>query len=213
MRFSVLQIVVAALLTQDVLFGALVILYLFTALGAMSLLFLHSEWSRHHRRMSPAPAPPAAPSRWPLAHQRATFRGAPTGRAPLGREIFVRLLRMGLATLLIAVVVFFAVPRAGRGAWRGMGGIARPTVGFSGRVRLGELGKIIQNPEEVMRSPLRGAQARRPLIRFRRDNLLAAARADRIPPRRVAAAGRGSGECDAADRPNLRLIPKDWSGK
>jgi len=158
-RFSVLQIVVAALLTQEFLFGPLLILYLFTALGAMALLFLHSEWSQQHRRMSPAPAPPAALARWPLAHQQPAFWGAPTGRAPLGREIFVRLLRMGLATLLIAVVVFFAVPRFGRGAWRGFGGMARPTVGFSGRVRLGELGKIIRNPEEVMRVRFEERQA------------------------------------------------------
>ena len=150
-RFSVLQIVVAALLTQEFLFGPLLVLYLFTALGAMTLLFLHSEWTQQHRRMAPAPAPSVARARWPLAHQEPAFWGASSGRAPLGREIVVRLVRMGFATLVIAVVVFFAVPRFGRGAWRGFGGMVRPTVGFSGRVRLGELGKIIRNPEEVMR--------------------------------------------------------------
>ena len=161
-RFSMLQVIVAGLLAQDVLFGAMLILYLFTAIGAMSLLFLHSEWGRHHRRMSFEPAANAAASRWPLAGQQATFAGSSTGRAPLGREFFGRLTKIGLATLLISVVVFIAVPRLGRGAWRGVGGIARSTVGFTDKVRLGELGKVIQNPEEVLRVSFRHGNTHAP---------------------------------------------------
>jgi protein-glutamine gamma-glutamyltransferase len=151
MRFSVLQVVVAALLTQEILFGALLIVYLFTALGAMSLLFVYSEWGRHGSRESTEPAAAVGQGRWPLTHQEATFWSGPTGRAPLGREFFTRLFKIGVATLVVGTVVFIAVPRMGRGAWRGFGGMARSTVGFSGRMRLGELGKIIQDPAEVMR--------------------------------------------------------------
>lgn len=210
-RLSVLQVVVAALLTQDILFGVLLVAYLFTAMGAMALLFLYSEWRRHERQsaagpgrasvlpgsprslsVNPAgawqtrrqasgqdaragasekgfqqakrrdvpPLPenaaelrPAASSspRWPLAHQTAAYWTGATGRVPLGREFFFRLFKIGSIALFVGVVVFAAMPRMGRGAWRGIGGFARATVGFSGGVRLGALGKIIQNPQEVMR--------------------------------------------------------------
>jgi transglutaminase-like putative cysteine protease len=150
MRLSVLQVVVAALLTQEILFGLLLVVYLFTALGAMSLLFLYSEWQRHQSR-EPEEAASSAQGRWPMAHQAAVFWSGPTGRAPLGREFFFRLFKIGMAALMAGVLVFVAVPRIGRGAWRGFGGFARATVGFSGGVRLGALGKIIQDPQEVMR--------------------------------------------------------------
>jgi len=179
-RLSVLQVVVAALLTQDILFGLLLVVYLFTAMGAMALLFLYSEWRRHERQIAAALAlrptaspphrkerlrdavgpaaetgnhPPEAKSapRWPLAHQTATYWTGAVGRVPLGREFFFRLFKIGAVGLVVGVVVFAAMPRMGRGAWRGIGGLARATVGFSGGVRLGSLGKIIQNPQEVMR--------------------------------------------------------------
>jgi len=151
LRFSVLQVVVAALLSQEILFGALLIVYLFMALGAMALLFFYSEWRQYHGRAIPEPATAVTGCRWPLARQEAAFWSGPTGRVPLGREFFARLLKIGAATLLVGMIVFVAVPRMGRGAWRGFGGLARPTVGFSGRVRLGEFGKIALDPEEVMR--------------------------------------------------------------
>jgi len=179
-RLSVLQVVVAALLTQDILFGVLLVAYLFTAMGAMALLFLYGEWRRHERpsvsdstvraappdprrrerpseavslpaqSTGPRLAAPAAP-RWPWAHQTAAYWTGATGRVPLGREFFFRLFKIGTIALFVGAVVFAAMPRMGRGAWRGIGGFARATVGFSGGVRLGALGKIIQNPQEVMR--------------------------------------------------------------
>jgi len=151
LRFSILQVVVAALLSQEILFGVLLIVYLFMALGAMALLFFYSEWRRHHGRAVPEAAPAGTGCRWPLARQQAAFWSSPTGRVPLGREFFARVFKIGAATLLVGVIVFVAVPRMGRGAFRGFGGWARATVGFSGHVRLGELGKVAQNPEEVMR--------------------------------------------------------------
>ncbi len=151
LRFSILQVVVAALLSQEILFGVLLVVYLFTALGAMALLFFYSEWRRHHGRAIPEPAPAVTGCRWPLAGQEAAFWSGPTGRVPLGREFFARLFKIGAATLLAAIIVFVAVPRVGRGAWRGFGGLARATVGFSDHVRLGDIGKVAQNPEEVMR--------------------------------------------------------------
>ncbi len=179
-RLSVLQVVVAALLTQDIFFGLLLVAYLFTAMGAMALLFLYSEWRRHERRSVPdstlLPEPaglrrgerlgggtpfavvPAntlplssALHRWPWAHQMAAYWTGASGRVPLSREFFLRLFKIGAIGLCVGIVVFAAMPRMGRGAWRGIGGAARAAVGFSSSVRLGALGKIIQNPQEVMR--------------------------------------------------------------
>ncbi len=148
-RFSALQVVVAALLVQGFVFGILLIVYLFTALGALALLFLHCERTRHPPAADAAPAPGG--SRWPLARENATFFGTSPGRIGVERELFWRLLRLGLATLVLSVPVFFTVPRLGRGAWPGAGVSLRYTVGFSDKVTLGELGKVIQSPEEVLR--------------------------------------------------------------
>ena len=58
---------------------------------------------------------------------------------------------MGLGTLALTAVAFFVLPRFGQPAWRSMIVPARQMVGYSDEVRLGELGQVIESPEEVMR--------------------------------------------------------------
>ncbi|MFH1265718.1 MAG: DUF3488 and transglutaminase-like domain-containing protein, partial [Planctomycetota bacterium] len=50
-----------------------------------------------------------------------------------------------------AMLVFFVLPRWGHHPWRGAMAAQRHSVGFSDTVKLGELGKIIENPQEVLR--------------------------------------------------------------
>ena len=59
--------------------------------------------------------------------------------------------RMGLQTLGLTLVLFFAVPRFGLQAWRGPIAQPQPLVGFTDKVTLGELGQIIESHEAVMR--------------------------------------------------------------
>lgn len=147
-RFSVLQVVVAALLVQGAFFGMLLVVYLLTALGAVVLLFLHCERIRHPGSAGLPPAQSAP--RWPLAGQVAQFASPPPGPIRVQRELFRQLLRIGVATIALSVPVFLTVPRIGQSAWRGVGMAPRHVVGFSDRIALGELGRVIQSPEEVL---------------------------------------------------------------
>ena len=92
-------------------------------------------------------------SRWPLAAQQAEFSSVPGGssHAGVGRDLVGRLTRMGLNTMALTFIVFFAVPRYGQVTLRGSLAKPQPLVGFNDQVRLGELGKIIESREAVMR--------------------------------------------------------------
>ena len=91
--------------------------------------------------------------RWPLGLQRANFVGQSGGSilAAIGSDLFANLGRMGLYTLAFTLLLFFAVPRFEQFAWRGPIVNPQPLVGFSDKVKLGELGQIIESADEVMR--------------------------------------------------------------
>lgn len=152
LQLSLLQVVVAALLAQDFLFGLLLIVYLFTALCAVTLIFLYEERNRYQRADRAAPILVVAGSRWPLGRQQPSFSGVLAGRPGVQRELFTRMLKTAGASLMLSVLVFLLVPRFGHSAWRGPGGGPRPAIGFDDRVRLGSLvsGSILQNPQKVL---------------------------------------------------------------
>jgi hypothetical protein len=149
-ELGLLQVVVAGLLTQGMMFGLLLVVYLVVGLSALALLFLWQERNRCQPAAVPQ-RPAAAGSRWPLAGQVSAFSGGAPGRLAVEGELFTRLLRLAAASLVLSILAFFAVPRLGHGAWRANGQSIRATVGFNDRVRLGELGRVIQNPQEVLR--------------------------------------------------------------
>jgi len=149
---SLLQVIVAAAFNQGFSFGLLLVIYLFVGVSALALFFLHREGSVPDR-VEDAPAPPAAAGgRWPLSGQRAAFVGSQhDARSGLGGELLGRLVKITGGTLVLTLLLFFVVPRLGSGAWYGTSLSPLRAVGFSDRVTLGELGKIIENPEEVLR--------------------------------------------------------------
>ncbi|MEE8452523.1 MAG: transglutaminaseTgpA domain-containing protein [Thermoguttaceae bacterium] len=146
---SLLQVVVAAIFLQGVWFGGLLIVYMLVGLSALALLCLHRE----HERMRPDAEPVSVP-----------FTGSASRRAAgeVGRELFGRLAMIGLATLGLTLLLFLTVPRFGRTAWRGPTVVTKHVVGFSDTMTLGELGEIIENPEEVMRIWLTDATTSQP---------------------------------------------------
>ena len=159
---SLLQVVVATLFSQGVWFGVLLAVYMLLGFSAMTLLLLHRQWERYRPATAPVsePLPPErapdadAPSkRWPLTGERVTFASLPGGAGHVGvcGDLFRRLGCLGLHTLALSVVLFFAVPRFGQHPWRGSVVGSRSLVGFSDKVALGELGQIIESREEVMR--------------------------------------------------------------
>lgn len=149
---SLLQVVVAAVFSQGVWFGLLLVVYMLVGLSALALLFLYRQWNRY-RPAAELPPSSAGDGRWPLAGRGSTFTSSPAGRGRggVGRELFGRLGMMGLGTLALTILLFFTVPRFGRTAYRGAAVDTRRVVGFSDTVTLGELGSVIESREEVMR--------------------------------------------------------------
>lgn len=139
---SLLQVVVATLFSQGALFGVLLAVYMLLGFSAMTLLSLHRQWVRH--RPNGGKTRETAP---------AAFVSTPGGggQTAVGSDLFRRLGRMGLYTLGLTLIMFFAVPRFGQVAWRGAVVHPQPMVGFTDEVELGEMGRIIESREEVMK--------------------------------------------------------------
>lgn len=139
---SLLQVVVATLFSQGVFFGLLLAVYMLLGFSAMTLLMMYRQWERHRQ---------TADSR--AGTQIAEFVCLPGGesQSALGNPLLRRLGRMGLQTLGLTFVLFFAVPRHGQLTWRGAMAQPQSLVGFTDKVALGELGQVIESREEVLR--------------------------------------------------------------
>lgn len=158
---SLLQVVIAAAFSQGAWFGLLLVVYMLVGLSALALLMLHGQIDSHRPADAPAkierrPAKPAAARRWHLNRREATFDPATAGgtAGAAGGELFRRLGLLALGTFVLTLIMFVTVPRLGSAQWREPIVAPRHAVGFSDKVTLGELGRIIENPEEVMRVEL-----------------------------------------------------------
>lgn len=163
---SLLQVVVGAALNLGVGFGALLVVYLYLALTSLVLMFAKGEVARHDR-----PASASEPSTAPgvPSNGRPPAREAPTNRPivllPAGADqLALQLLHCGvpglglricLGALLVAVGVFFGIPRYGKTIWEPLAGSVQRMSGFSNTVSLGALGQIADNAELVMRVEFR----------------------------------------------------------
>ncbi len=153
---SLLQVVVAAALDLRLGLGLLLVVYMVTALSAMSLLFIfsHSEALTAKNGVREATGrgncrflgtPMAAPVRLRQASEVEIRRWL------LGWRFMRRLIGIGASTWILALVVFFVTPRMGNAVWRGAQHGGTRTVGFSREIRLGEMGEILQNNATAMR--------------------------------------------------------------
>ena len=151
---SLLQVIVATLFSQGVWFGLLLVIYMLLGFFALTLLLLHRQWEYYRPHVkSPVPGPGVKKHRWPLTGRRGEFTATPGGniRPAIGDALVGRLSRMGLHTLALTFVLFFAVPRFDQFAWRGPAAGSQSVVGFSDKVALGELGRMIESRDEVLR--------------------------------------------------------------
>lgn len=157
---SMLQVVVAALFSQGVFFGMLLVAYMLFASLGLTLLLLNRQCEllcpRSERR-SPAEKTSSSEkpaSRWPLIDLPPNFDSPESdgGRQGIVGELFRRLFGMAVRTLGLTMVLFVITPRFGQVGWGGGGYAMQPkaTVGFNDQVTLGELGKLIESPSEVM---------------------------------------------------------------
>jgi transglutaminase-like putative cysteine protease len=154
---SLLQVVVASALNLSFSFGPLLAVYLVVALTALSLLFVYRETERFHASAQPLPEAlgPIGPNRrWPLGQGDVRWSGVAgedPGRPLVGRRMARHIIGMGLVTLVITVLVFYGMPRYRKRVWQGPGDRGTSMVGFNDEVSLGEMGRILQSDQLVMR--------------------------------------------------------------
>ena len=174
---SVLQVAVATALNESLEFGLLMVVYLFVGLLTMTLFFLHRECgsfrgtavdfvgSATGRSAAEAVSPHGAAldgtrtgvghSRWPLVGQERAFTGFAAAAEMddgLGWELIWRTSLLAVATLIWTVVFFYSVPRLEKWSRPSTGGEETlRMVSLPDNVTLGELGRVIESPEEAMR--------------------------------------------------------------
>jgi hypothetical protein len=131
------------------------------AVGPLSLFLRYREPTHDTRKVARGRDPSPHPRQVPGRREKPVFavsRDSVRDTPEVGHELWGRVTGMTLTSLLVSLVVFCTVPRFGRVDlmfprfgqvdW----GAANPrrSVGFSDRVALGELGTIIENPEQVL---------------------------------------------------------------
>ncbi len=152
---SVLQVVIGAVINLKIMFGLLLILYMFVALAAMRLLFIRRESQRWLKLVAAAEtANHNQKSSHPI--RVSTLLPADSATELLGGGILRRTLGLGLGTLIVTAVCFFSLPRLGQTALGLSFGQAH--VGYSPEVKLlGSLGPMLQDASIVMRVDFRDA--------------------------------------------------------
>ncbi|MEX2561348.1 MAG: DUF3488 and transglutaminase-like domain-containing protein, partial [Pirellulales bacterium] len=158
---SLLQVAVAAALNLTIIFGFLLVLYMFVGLLTLALFFLYRELAAHEASAGAGGDEPTlgpGDRRWPLGAVRAGFSGRTSGdtqQPGLVWALFRQVARLSVVSLLLAIVVFFVLPRLGNtDGWRTRPGGTYRVIGFSESVTLGELGEAYENPGEVMQVEL-----------------------------------------------------------
>jgi protein-glutamine gamma-glutamyltransferase len=157
--FSMLAVVVAAVLNSGLLYGVLLIIYSITACFAMMALFLLREETyiagraafgeeefQRTRELSPAE----------LFHEQSAITYQTTSANTLG-DVVLRWAGLrhtaGLifVTILFAFAYFYLIPRANRTRWKKGGVSIEQTVGFTDNISFQEMGRIWESDKLAMR--------------------------------------------------------------
>ncbi len=156
--FSLLQVVVAALLNSGLEFGVLLGVYMVVALLGFVLFFVYREVGRvgmvtrrrgWFERVEAVPGRLDAQLDGPPVIQ-VVEQGASLNQSIVTRRIVSPIVAMVAATVMFTAVFFYTSPRTGGANWqRGLG--PRKLVGFSPEVTFEEMGKLLLNDERVMR--------------------------------------------------------------
>ncbi|MHB8951567.1 MAG: transglutaminase TgpA family protein [Pirellulaceae bacterium] len=160
MMFSLLQVVVAALLNASLEFGLLLVVYMILAVSGIALFFVFREVERlgtvtpNRRRLIRWGAEPVDGSLTAAGHPAPTFEmvdsPAVLRGGVLGRRVVFPWLGLVAVMLVFAVVFFYTTPRTGGSNWEGRGGL-RSVVGFSPEVSFEEMGRLLSSQALVMR--------------------------------------------------------------
>ncbi len=170
MMFSLLQVVVASLLSGGIEFGFLLGLYSILALFALSVFFVQRETSGLGERPV-AHRSKNGPASRPEKDDHSLLGGPPVafvGNAPLDgyrstmrRPFSAPILAMVFASWTFSTVFFYTTPRTGDGGWQhGLG--ARNVVGFSPEISFDRMGRVLQSEARVMRVSFSNAKTSAP---------------------------------------------------
>ncbi|MCY2973378.1 MAG: DUF3488 and transglutaminase-like domain-containing protein [Planctomycetota bacterium] len=160
--FLMLEMVVASLLNDNLLFGILLIPVLIVGCSAMMSLATYSSIQQ-----GGTSAPESAgwiPDALRWLGQEQSWARRPSGIRLMGLKsqhitsssgYFTRLgwadgLPVGLIIAMFALIYFFALPRLHTGAYEGLGR-AKPLVGFSGIISLDDVGELMSNSDIALR--------------------------------------------------------------
>lgn len=162
LALSLFQVIVAAALNLGFFFGIMLAAYVLLSFSAMTMFFAVRE-TRPFIKLGREPTglgisgdPHAVmdPNDTSLDVRQYSFVGTlpeGSGSTILNRSLRLRLLRLLLGTAIVTVIVFLVIPRYSNSVWQG----ARPdqvaTVGFTEEVRLDDISRILESPEQVMR--------------------------------------------------------------
>jgi transglutaminase-like putative cysteine protease len=170
--FSVLQVVVAALLNIGDAFNVLLTFYVVTGSYAVMMYSMHRESLRLEGLQQSALASGALDSAgddWRRAFGggiqcRARVGQREASGAILNRSQAAQFASMAVAAVLFAAFFFFFSPRLGRSRWSPGGTTGR--VGFNKRVSFRDLNRLVESNDVVMRVSFRDARTGEPYPLF-----------------------------------------------
>jgi len=164
---NMLEVAVSAALNLNVTFALFMTAYSITGVFALGLFLLRREHELFAMSppLSKSPPTPVVTGRWPLAQESSSFRVSPKKyevTIQSGREYLRRMLGVLGWTMVLTVVMFFAIPRIGQTAFRNSFAGSR-IVGFSEEVRLDAFGQIAERFDRVMRVQLTDVDSSKPI--------------------------------------------------
>lgn len=168
--FSLLAVVVAAVLNTGLAYGVLLIVYALTACFAMMALFLLREETQMESRAAfgeeQAQRTHELNPRQLLAEKPIiafqTRSAEPLGNTILGWGGIRQTAALIFVTVLFAFVYFYLIPRANRTRWKQRGVAIEQTVGFSDTISFQEMGKILESDKLAMRVAFFNEQTNQP---------------------------------------------------
>ncbi len=180
--FSLLQVVIASLLSTSFQFGIALVFYVFAALFTLSLFYIfrqgkqvqrghyrarrqaERDWKRQKKNTSLDPrlailggtSPVSSPDR----------KIASTTASILGWGFTRHVLAVGLCTVAFSIIFFFCMPRSGNSSWQQPGFGRYKQVGFRRDVQLSDVGKLLLSEEIALRVSLTDLETGEPYRLF-----------------------------------------------
>lgn len=173
-----LRVIVASTTEPEASFAPLLVLFLISAIGALTCFYL---WREEDRLKAANARARLTSDETTLPALRATTSLLEHAKARVGQSIHAEYLRppvfesrrllwgifretgrITVLTLVFAALFFAVVPRIGEGGWV-MAHIGRALTGFSPEVQLHQIATLQQNPEPVFRLRLEDANSKIPI--------------------------------------------------